>query len=1171
MNTHNHAHARQNCSSILRYWHKVEFFIPYDLAQITDRQDAEASVRSFSIPQLQKAAQNAGGVLWKPEVPEGRVLASFDVYLGVFDKSELSRITEQVLGVGSEFERHEQEQRSELEGATCFAHIRLDMHGEPLFNEVSVSTVPWALGCIRSRGLAGLDMESFVGSVEALKAVLRDFRGMHPRPAASAPHDGPGPVAARPEALDAFAADDLLHLLEVFYEWAGFRPEQTAPGASVVTVRARTSRRGKAAGEPLPPSDEASRPNEDAPEEDPDEETAESDDPSITILNSFYAKDLERVIASLDGGEISPVLQAYLTPVPASERIDLSLPTGRERVLAALHPQRQNRGCWPGEPVHAMSLMQQFAVNSAFECLETGGLFSVNGPPGTGKTTLLRDIIAENITRRARLLSRLDNPHDAFAGQATVHFVGEREARISILRKEFTGFEMVVASSNNAAVENISKDLPKCGALGKTAWRDAAGNPRCTYLQPVAHALAARQPKGDYARLEGDDIPWGLVAGALGNTTNCGRFVKGVFKSPRACTPPPRGFDPERHKNIWKWRDGYAGPGFDAARQAFVRADERVSARMAMLAGYADVQAEFGGQTEANYQAEAVRVQEHARRLLADARAAVGVAKAECRACDTLLANLRDEEGLIRRGRPVWWQRLFNRPAHVRYGNELARNTSAQRDVLVRARAAQAGLEDRTRDERQVDAAFAEAEKAVADRAARWRRGQEDLHRLRREFPQAVPFARAQDLETDARQISGLWHDAELNGLRAELFAAAMQLHEAWLADVLRTGGGFGPNAIAVDHLLSGKCLEERRHAPLIWQSLFMIVPVISSTFASISRLFAGLDANSLGWVFMDEAGQAVPQAAVGALWRAKRAVVVGDPRQIEPVFTVPIKLLNAIAGSCTLPPEQEVAPHRVSAQNMADAANPLGAHTGSGWIGSPLRVHRRCAEPMFGLSNAIAYEGKMVYGCGDRRPARDSLDLGESAWVQLAGATGTRQLVPDQVALVHQALASLYARTGELPPVYVISPFKIVKQDIQARFSDINAWRNLRDMGDVPLPHKGKLRDWCTRNIGTVHTFQGKEASIVWMVLGCDGQTRGAAEWAGSRPNLLNVALTRARHRFFMVGDAGLWGGISHFSTAYDKLPVISPEEWLQRMRTAPPARTTACGVGDALALQLR
>ncbi|MFY3308753.1 hypothetical protein ACOTEM_15890, partial [Achromobacter ruhlandii] len=39
------------------------------------------------------------------------------------------------------------------------------------------------------------------------------------------------------------------------------------------------------------------------------------------------------------------------------------------------------------------------------------------------------------------------------------------------------------------------------------------------------------------------------------------------------------------------------------------------------------------------------------------------------------------------------------------------------------------------------------------------------------------------------------------------------------------------------------------------------------------------------------------------------------------------------------------------------------GKENGKVWVGSPLRVHRRRDDPMFSISNDIAYDGLMVQG----------------------------------------------------------------------------------------------------------------------------------------------------------------------------------------------------------------
>jgi superfamily I DNA and/or RNA helicase len=74
-------------------------------------------------------------------------------------------------------------------------------------------------------------------------------------------------------------------------------------------------------------------------------------------------------------------------------------------------------------------------------------------------------------------------------------------------------------------------------------------------------------------------------------------------------------------------------------------------------------------------------------------------------------------------------------------------------------------------------------------------------------------------------------------------------------------------------------------------------------------------------------------------------------------------------------------------------------------------------------------------------------------------------------------------------------------------------------------LPVPADLSEWLKRHVGNVHTFEGKESGVAFFVLGCDTDRVGAVDWACAEPNLLNVAVTRAKSYLYVIGDRDLWG----------------------------------------------
>lgn len=302
------------------------------------------------------------------------------------------------------------------------------------------------------------------------------------------------------------------------------------------------------------------------------------------------------------------------------------------------------------------------------------------------------------------------------------------------------------------------------------------------------------------------------------------------------------------------------------------------------------------------------------------------------------------------------------------------------------------------------------------------------------------------------------------------------------------------------------------------WATLFLVVPVVSTTFASFDRLFACLGRERLGWLFIDEAGQAVPQAAVGAVWRSRRVIAVGDPMQLEPIVTLTARALEALREQFAVAPEWR--PDAWSVQHVADRRNLLGtslpADGDALWVGAPLRVHRRCEEPMFSLANRIAYDGMMVNGVEEREPLQD---WPGSSWFDVRATTSEGNWIDEEGRLALALLERLRRPRGE---VVVLSPFRHVVRGLLEL---------LRSRG-------------LDLHVGTVHTFQGKEADAVVLVLGGSIDREGALDWAASRPNLLNVAVTRARRRLYVIGNRSRWRSRPFFSELARRLEVRSADD---------------------------
>ncbi|WP_219809618.1 hypothetical protein, partial [Campylobacter concisus] len=95
------------------------------------------------------------------------------------------------------------------------------------------------------------------------------------------------------------------------------------------------------------------------------------------------------------------------------ERLDVRDELNQRAVRDFFKAERYPRSAFASD--FALNFSQQMALNNIIEKFKegNGGIYSVNGAPGTGKTTLLKDAMAEVVTLRAMKLAQMSR-HDIF-------------------------------------------------------------------------------------------------------------------------------------------------------------------------------------------------------------------------------------------------------------------------------------------------------------------------------------------------------------------------------------------------------------------------------------------------------------------------------------------------------------------------------------------------------------------------------------------------------------------------------------------------------------------------------------------------------------------------------------------------------------------------------------
>ncbi|MBU2941049.1 AAA domain-containing protein [Shimia thalassica] len=311
------------------------------------------------------------------------------------------------------------------------------------------------------------------------------------------------------------------------------------------------------------------------------------------------------------------------------------------------------------------------------------------------------------------------------------------------------------------------------------------------------------------------------------------------------------------------------------------------------------------------------------------------------------------------------------------------------------------------------------------------------------------------------------------------------------------------------------------------WQRRMMLSPCAVATFASLpgkltySRKAGGKWAKEYLYEFIDllivdEAGQVLPEVCGASYSLAKRALVIGDTQQIEPISSVPkpVDIGNL---------------REVGLLKNDDDWNALSEKGFSTSTGSAMRVaqegcrvspypelekglylfeHRRCFDQIIGYSNALCYKGKLrplrgpvpadakLPGLGYLHVDGRAIRFGSSRANLLEARTIAAWLDANRSELERRYQARLEQIVG------VVTPFGRQVREIRAACASRGISVDVRD----------------GMTIGTVHSLQGAERPVV--IFSPVYSKHADGHFIDASTSMLNVTVSRAKDSCLVFGD---------------------------------------------------
>ncbi len=282
-----------------------------------------------------------------------------------------------------------------------------------------------------------------------------------------------------------------------------------------------------------------------------------------------------------------------------------------------------------------------------------------------------------------------------------------------------------------------------------------------------------------------------------------------------------------------------------------------------------------------------------------------------------------------------------------------------------------------------------------------------------------------------------------------------------------------------------------------------------------------GINLVQYDWVIIDEAARSVSSELAIAMQSAKRILLVGDHKQLPPLYQDEHK--NVILRNLNVPKTEHAMSHVFMSDFEKAFESPYGLQ-----VGSSLRTQYRMAEPIGNLVSDTFYDKKLqtderhipgFYRNGPvaLRATVTWLDTSVQNKKSYDRPDGTSLINPEEIDQIINLLKEIeqdfdfceklskLVRDGE-PAIGVICMYAAQKRALRKKFNENNWSESFKSLV----------------KIGTVDSYQGKENRIVIVSITRNSEDRKPRFLKES--NRINVAMSRAMDRLVIVGSIAMW-----------------------------------------------